>query len=97
MSDVVASLNAVKAAIATAEKEARRAVGSVTLVAVSKTFDADAIRPALDAGQRVFGENRVQEASGNGRACARTTPALNCTSSARCNPTRRWRPWRCST
>ncbi|MBN9046124.1 MAG: YggS family pyridoxal phosphate-dependent enzyme [Rhizobiales bacterium] len=64
MSDVVASLNAVKAAIATAEKEARRAVGSVTLVAVSKTFDADAIRPALDAGQRVFGENRVQEASG---------------------------------
>jgi pyridoxal phosphate enzyme (YggS family) len=34
----------------------------VTLVAVSKTFDADAVRPFLDAGQRVFGENRVQEA-----------------------------------
>jgi pyridoxal phosphate enzyme (YggS family) len=34
----------------------------VTLVAVSKTFDADAIRPMLEAGQRVFGENRVQEA-----------------------------------
>jgi len=34
----------------------------VTLVAVSKTFDATAIRPFLDAGQRVFGENRVQEA-----------------------------------
>jgi pyridoxal phosphate enzyme (YggS family) len=34
----------------------------VTLVAVSKTFDATTIRPFLDAGQRVFGENRVQEA-----------------------------------
>ena len=62
MSDIVANLNAVKAAIASAEKEARREKGSVTLVAVSKTFDADEIRPALDAGQRVFGENRVQEA-----------------------------------
>jgi PLP dependent protein len=35
----------------------------VTLVAVSKTFDADEIRPLLEAGQRVFGENRVQEAA----------------------------------
>lgn len=35
---------------------------SVKLVAISKTFDADAIRPFLAAGQRVFGENRVQEA-----------------------------------
>ena len=34
----------------------------VTLVAVSKTFDADAVRPFLEAGHRVFGENRVQEA-----------------------------------
>lgn len=64
MSDIVANLNAVKAAIASAEKEARREKGSVTLVAVSKTFDADEIRPVLDAGQRVFGENRVQEAQG---------------------------------
>ena len=62
MSDIVTNLNTVKAAIANAEKEARRTKGSVTLVAVSKTFDADAIRPTLDAGQRVFGENRVQEA-----------------------------------
>ena len=36
----------------------------VTLVAVSKTFDAEAIAPAIAAGQRVFGENRVQEAQG---------------------------------
>ncbi len=64
MSEIVANLNAVKAAIAQAEKEARRNKGSVTLVAVSKTFDADAIRPTLEAGQRVFGENRVQEAQG---------------------------------
>jgi PLP dependent protein len=39
-----------------------RIPASVKLVAVSKTFGADAIRPILDAGQRVFGENRVQEA-----------------------------------
>ena len=64
MSDIVANLNTVKAAIAQAEKEAQRDKGSVTLVAVSKTFNADAIRPTLDAGQRVFGENRVQEAQG---------------------------------
>jgi pyridoxal phosphate enzyme (YggS family) len=47
-------------------ERARRRFGpppdAVTLVAVSKTFDADAIRPFLEAGQRVFGENRVQEA-----------------------------------
>ena len=62
MSDVVSRLAGVKAAIAAAEREARRPVGAVTLVAVSKTFEADEIRPALEAGQRVFGENRVQEA-----------------------------------
>lgn len=39
-----------------------RTGGSVVLVAVSKTFDGDAIVPVIDAGQRVFGENRVQEA-----------------------------------
>ncbi|ASV87455.1 MULTISPECIES: YggS family pyridoxal phosphate-dependent enzyme [Ochrobactrum] len=64
MSDIVANLNKVKAVIANAEEEARRDKGSVMLVAVSKTFEADEIRPVLDAGQRVFGENRVQEAQG---------------------------------
>src|SRR5580704_15323510 len=48
--------------IARACKEARRDRASVTLVAVSKTFDADAIEPIIKAGQCVFGENRVQEA-----------------------------------
>src|ERR1700729_1665643 len=42
--------------------EARRERASVTLIAVSKTFDAAAIAPVIEAGQRVFGENRVQEA-----------------------------------
>jgi len=57
-----ARLAAVKERIAAAEKAAGRPAGSVRLIAVSKTFDADHIRPAIAAGQRVFGENRVQEA-----------------------------------
>src|ERR1700681_1479567 len=48
--------------IARACKEARRDRASVTLIAVSKTFAADAVIPVIEAGQRVFGENRVQEA-----------------------------------
>ncbi|CAM5422496.1 alanine racemase [Mycolicibacterium aubagnense] len=64
MSDAVQQLETVRARIVAAEGEANRPAGAVTLVAVSKTFDADAIRPVLAAGQRVFGENRVQEAQG---------------------------------
>ncbi|WP_421693131.1 YggS family pyridoxal phosphate-dependent enzyme [Aestuariivirga sp.] len=45
-----------------AEASAGRAPGSVTLIAVSKTFDGPEIMPVIEAGQRVFGENRVQEA-----------------------------------
>ena len=48
--------------IARACEQAGRDRGSVTLIAVSKTFDAGAITPVIGAGQRVFGENRVQEA-----------------------------------
>lgn len=55
-------LAAVRARIAAAAREAGRDPATVTLVAVSKTFAADHIRPVLAAGQRVFGENRVQEA-----------------------------------
>ena len=54
----------VRSKIADAAKEANRKPESVQLVAVSKTFDADAIRPVIVEGQRVFGENRVQEAQG---------------------------------
>jgi PLP dependent protein len=55
-------LATVEQEIARACKEARRDRASVTLIAVSKTFGADAIVPVIAAGQRVFGENRVQEA-----------------------------------
>ena len=50
--------------IAGAEARAGRPAGSVRLVAVSKTFEAGDIRPVIEAGQRRFGENRVQEAAG---------------------------------
>ena len=55
-------LASVEQEIARACKEARRDRASVTLIAVSKTFDAGTITPVIEAGQRVFGENRVQEA-----------------------------------
>lgn len=55
-------LNGVKDDIQAAATEFNRAEGEVTLVAVSKTFPVEDIRPVLQAGQRVFGENRVQEA-----------------------------------
>jgi PLP dependent protein len=55
-------LAAVEQDIARACKEARRERSAVKLIAVSKTFDAPVISPIIDAGQRVFGENRVQEA-----------------------------------
>lgn len=57
-----ARLEAVRARIAAAAREAGRDPAAVTLIAVSKTFEAAAIVPVLEAGQRVFGENRVQEA-----------------------------------
>jgi PLP dependent protein len=55
-------LTAVRGEIDAACRAAGREPGSVTLVAVSKTFAADAIEPVIGAGQTVFGENRVQEA-----------------------------------
>jgi pyridoxal phosphate enzyme (YggS family) len=55
-------LLAVEQDIARACQQARRDRASVTLIAVSKTFDAGAISPVIEAGQRIFGENRVQEA-----------------------------------
>jgi len=57
-----AALAAVRAEIARACRDAGRNPASVTLVAVSKTFGTEAIEPVIAAGQRVFGENRVQEA-----------------------------------
>lgn len=54
-------LSRVLSGIRAAEAGAGRPPGSVTLVAVSKTFGPEEIVPAIEAGQRVFGENRVQE------------------------------------
>src|SRR5437868_7807541 len=66
----------VEADIARACKEARRERSSVTLIAVSKTFEADAITPVIAAGQRVFGENRVQEAKAKWPALRAAHPGL---------------------
>ncbi len=55
-------ITSVRDEIARACRDAGRDPATVTLVAVSKTFGADAIEPVIAAGQRVFGENRVQEA-----------------------------------
>ena len=60
--DSVARLQAVRDAVARAARDFGRDPASVTLVAVSKTFPAEAVEPVLAAGQRVFGENYVQEA-----------------------------------
>ena len=61
---------AVRERISRASAGARRADDSVTLVAVSKTQDAESVRAAFAAGVRAFGENRVQEAEGKARALA---------------------------
>ncbi len=57
-------LSQVRVNIAEAARAARRDPSEVCLVAVSKTFGAEAILPVIEAGQRIFGENRVQEAQG---------------------------------
>jgi pyridoxal phosphate enzyme (YggS family) len=62
MSSVADRLTAVRGRIDAAARSAGRDPASVRLVAVSKTFPLDAIREAFAAGQREFGENRVQEA-----------------------------------
>jgi PLP dependent protein len=54
----------IKARMAKAAREAARDDGGAELVAVTKTFEAEDILPVLEAGHRVFGENRVQEAEG---------------------------------
>src|SRR5947209_17620213 len=59
---IAGNLAGVRTRIATAAVSAGRAAGDVTLVAVSKTHPEAAVEVALAAGQRVFGENRVQEA-----------------------------------
>ena len=61
MTTIPGNLQPVRARIATACQRAGRGVEEVTLLAVSKTFGADAVRAAAAAGQRAFGENYIQE------------------------------------
>lgn len=61
MDDIASNLEAVRVRIRTACADAARAADAVTLLAVSKTFDAAAVQAAAAAGQRAFGENYVQE------------------------------------
>ena len=62
MSDIVANCDAIKRRIAVAAQTARRDPASIKLIAVSKTKTESDVRTALAAGQKIFGENRVQEA-----------------------------------
>lgn len=76
MTTAPARLADVEARIAAAAREARRDPACVHLVAVSKTFGADDIAPVLEAGHRLFGENRVQEAQGKWPALRERYPDL---------------------
>ena len=60
--DIAANLEKVRETIAEAERKSARTAGSVELVAVTKTHSAEVVQLAVDAGQLLFGENRVQEA-----------------------------------
>ena len=62
MSSIAERLSEIRGRMAAAASSAGRDPASVRLVAVSKTFPIEAVREAFDAGQRDFGENRVQEA-----------------------------------
>ncbi len=73
---IAANLAAVRARIAEAACAAGRDPGSITLVAVGKTFGPERIEAALAAGHRVFGENRVQEAEAKFPALKRAHPDL---------------------
>jgi pyridoxal phosphate enzyme (YggS family) len=74
--DAAANLAVVRDRIAAAARAANRDPGSVTLVAVSKTHGAERIAALIAAGQRVFGENRVQEAQAKFPALKATHPDL---------------------
>ena len=76
MEDAAQRLAGVEAGIAAAAARAGRKPAEVQLIAVSKTHDADAIRPLIAAGQRHFGENRVQEAAGKWPALRAETAGI---------------------
>ena len=74
--EIEARLADVNQKIEKAEREAGRPAGSAQLVAVSKTFDAEAIRPVIQTGHRVFGENRVQESQAKWPELRAETPGI---------------------
>ena len=75
--DAVEGLRHVEMLITRAVRDAGRDPASVQLVCVSKTHEANAILPVLAAGQRVFGENRVQEAAGKWPALRARFPDID--------------------
>lgn len=75
MSTIAHNLQAVTQAIVAATAEAQRSPGSTRLLAVSKTFGADAVLEAVAAGQRAFGENYLQEGVDKIRAVREALPA----------------------
>jgi hypothetical protein len=70
------ALFSIKNRIAAAARDVGRDPAGVTLIAVSKTFGGEEIVPVIEAGQRVFGENRVQEAQGKWPALKARFPGL---------------------
>ncbi|BBB10338.1 alanine racemase domain-containing protein [Sphingopyxis sp. EG6] len=76
MSDAADRLSDVRTRIADAASRAQRKAADICLIAVSKTHDAAAIRPLIAAGQRHFGENRVQEAAAKWPELRAETPGI---------------------
>jgi pyridoxal phosphate enzyme (YggS family) len=76
MENPASRLEAVRANIARVCKPARREPADITLIAVSKTHPAERIEPLIAAGQRIFGENRVQEAQGKWPALKAAHPDI---------------------
>ena len=76
MSDAADRLAEVRANIVGAAKRAQREPAGIELIAVSKTHEAEAIRPLIAAGQHHFGENRVQEAAATWPALRAETPGI---------------------
>jgi pyridoxal phosphate enzyme (YggS family) len=74
--DASARIESVRERIARAAALAGRESESVELIAISKTHEADAIRPLIAAGQRVFGENRVREAAAKWPGLREETPGI---------------------
>lgn len=74
--DAKSRLDAVTSAIAHTARIAGRKPSDVNLIAISKTHDGEAIRPLIAAGQRLFGENRVQEAQAKWSELRSETPGI---------------------